>query len=240
MKRSFMVGSLLAVIVSGMLFVGCVQTSLVYDPNTYHTGRTAGKGITRAQIVGSFGTTMRNDDEDFVTEHPNESFNVSTGLFSGLSDRTDMGGTFSLGFDVEGISAGIRAYLKYMFTDTQATTSASIMPAIAYVHGSTDRDEEADREASSYLVAFELHVPISHQIGKNVALITEPKALMLLHRARFDFGSQDYPLMSRSIKDDWFCPALAFGVKAGPVLPEITFMSLDGSLKFIGGLGITF
>ncbi|RPH96206.1 hypothetical protein EHM69_01855 [candidate division KSB1 bacterium] len=242
MKRSLILGSLLAAMVSGMLFAGCVQTSLVYDPNTYHTGRTSGKGKTRAQLVGAYGPTIRNDDDNpgFKTEHPHESFIIATGLSSGLSDRADLGGTFNLGFSWGGFSTGVRFFLKYMFTDTQAVTSASIMPAAVYILGSSDRDEANDREASSHLWAFELHVPVSYRVNENVSLITEPKILMLLHRARFEVGPQDYSIMSRSIEDNWLCPAVAFGIKAGPVLPEVTFISLDGSLKFTGGVGISF
>lgn len=242
MKRTFKSVLLPVGLFLSLLFSGCVQTSLVYNPNTYHTGRTNGKGKTRAQIAGSFGPTMRNADDDsaFRTEHGHDSFLLTTGVSSGISERADMGGTFDLGFAVDGVSAGVRIFLKYMFTDTQSATSASIMPAAVFVLGSSDRDEDNGREASSHLWAIELHAPISHQVSDHVSLITEPKMLMLFHRARFEAGPEDHTLVSRSVEDNWLCPAVAFGLKAGPVIPEITFISLDGSLKVVGGVGINF
>jgi hypothetical protein len=233
----------LASVMLALFLSGCVETALVYDPNVYHTGRTAGETNMHAQITGAGGMQIRNSDNEveFPTNIGKNAFSMSGGLFQGLSDRFDIGGTAALGFAEAGSSLGFRLYGKAMLTERPSPIAVSLMPTLVYILGSNDTDVENDREASSYLSALELHLPMSYHLNRHFCFVVEPKALYLVHRAHFKAGPNDRPpWVSRTTKNNWFCPGMAFGMQLGPVLPEVTILRVGGLTRMLAGVGFNF
>ena len=228
-------------IIPAVFLSGCVETALVYDPNVYHTGRTSGDKKAHAHFAVSSGMRLRNSDEyaDFRTDVNDHFLAMSAGLSHGLTDRIDWGGAATLGF-WDG-NLGLRMFLKQMLTERNSQTAVALMPAVVYIHGSTDTDDEQGRTASSHVFALEMHIPISYHLDRRFCLIVEPKAVYLIHRARFEAGPNDYlPWVSRTTKDNWLCPGIAFGMQYRAVLPEVTLLGVDGRLRTMAGLGLNF
>lgn len=227
-----------AIVAAALTLTGCVATSVFYDPNVYHTGKTVGKKKTAVQFAGAMAQEIRNDDSDyFETESHDKCLVVHAGMSHGLSERFDLGGTASLGFVTSGPSAGIRVFGKAMLTKPGDRVAVSLMPAISYINGSTDTDPELHRDASSHLFTLELHVPISIQTADKFSIILDPQTIYFMHDADLDTEPGDV-VFSNSVENRWICPGMGFGVQAGPVLPEVSLFYIDDNLRLIGGVAV--
>jgi hypothetical protein len=226
---------------AALLLTSCVSTSLVYDPNVYHTGRTAGRGVWRPQVSAALGNKLSNADDQsgFGTRTDATALDLAFGVNGGITDDVDLGGTMHLGFANNSFSYALRFYGKYRLTPAGAQTAVAILPAISYVKGDKGTEDEFHRTATSDMTVLELHLPISYQWRRRVAFVMEPNLHFLMHRAHFS-GDYGDPLVSRDVRltDEWVCPGLALGMKIGPVFPEINFLLMDGNIRPSGGVAV--
>lgn len=207
---------LASLIVLAVLISGCVETSLIYSPNTYQSGKTSGRGQTKlktgisvASIIKSADSTDNESVHDVVMtdwggSDPALAFTV--GVAYGVGERVDLGGTLALGFNGAPFSSlALRPYGKWMLTKPARRFAFSVMPALCFVLGSTDKQEvtfeASHEEIRSHAEALELHLPMSIQTGAHSAFTWTPHLVQLTYAVDYEHVAVtmegDYQLNSK-------------------------------------------
>jgi hypothetical protein len=227
---------------STLFLSGCIETALVYNPNTYQTGRSLGKDNVTLRMAVSAAQEVHSSpgNAGLETDMANQALSVSAGLAVGLNEFTDVGGNLQFGFPGAGSTIGTRIYLKQMMTLRSSKWAFALMPAVSYEHGVNQTDEETRSRISSSLFALEMHAPISYHYRPWLAAVIVPKLLWLHYSAPFSAGIHETNPSLHTTSNDWICPGLGLGAKVGPVFPEASFILVSGKLKTLGGVGVSF
>jgi len=226
-----------------LLLSGCLETSLVYNPNMHQTGRTAGRGKVRVHLNGGLAQQIYTSVEDrkVVSRVSEQGLNGSPGLAIALSGHVDLGGSVEIGSAASGNCIGGRFYLKDMLTDSQSAWAFSVMPAIAFLDGPTGNNESTGSTLSSSLVAFELHAPVSYHVGRYFAVFAEPQLMAVSVAAPFKAGArEDIHFPNQTMHKTWLGAGVGLGIKEGPFVPEISLFYMNDIWRTLGGISFTF
>jgi hypothetical protein len=233
---------ILVVALTTLFISGCIETSLVYNPNTYQTGRTVGKGnvALRANVTAVQEVHSSDASGTIEADVKETAWAGGAGLSVGVSDRMDLGGTIHVGFPAGQTTVGTRLYLKQMLTDTESRWAISVMPALSFENGASGTDDNTGSTISSTLLAVELHAPISYRTSPHLDFVITPKLLALFYSAPFTPGPNETNGNLGSVSKKWLVPGLGVGFKLGPVFPEASFILVDSKIKTLGGIGAEF
>ena len=229
-------GSLMAVLLGG-----CLETSVVYNPNLYQTGRSNGTNKVHAHLIGGSAPEIHSSmySSDISTNANGLALGGSPGLSVGVSDRVDVGGSLELGVAGPGNSAGTRLYVKDMFTNRQSPWAFSLLPAVVYMHGSNGSDD-VGASMASHLMAFEVHGPVSYHVSRYLAVFAEPQLLLAWVSVPFTAGPNELSRHSRTHHETWAGEGLGVGLQAGPIFPEVSILHLGRYTHWLGGLALSF
>ena len=229
----------------GLLFIGCISTTIVYNPNVHQTGRTAGRGNVKVKAAVSAVSAIQTGDvyddstrrDEIETQLPAADLQPAfeLGLRYGASDHVDLGldGCGSLN------SFGVRAYGKFQLTNRAKANAVALMPAVVLLMGSHDKEEPKDADAateeiSSSAVAFELHLPISVRTGPRTEFSATPRLLSLHYTANYESRGPNPALHNLDLEDrrDLLGAGLGLGFRWGVLHPEASISAFDESAPF--------
>ncbi|MBU0507985.1 hypothetical protein KKH27_04020 [bacterium] len=229
-------------LVLSLTLCSCLETSLVYNMNLYHDGRTVCEKRVGVQTDLSLTSKLRTSKEATTFENDFHDIGpmIGTGVRVAVSRKCDVGGNFSFNVDESGSGVGGRLYTKVQLTEPSKEFAVSIMPALGFGIGSKNTEEETGSTLSSYLVALELHAPMSYDMTRRFRFLFGGHLYYLVYAAPFERGPNELLLESQTPGISLLCPAISGGFQFGPLTPEASVVLIDGKAMAIGGVGLNF
>ncbi len=219
------------------LQMSCLQTSLIYNLNTFHDGRTLGKGRGSGQAFLSEAVQLETTKDDGFKTEVHKWLTAGIGGRMGISNQLDLGGQVVTGL---GRYAG-RLYVKTRLNSPNNRLAVAVMPALGFSIGDQDDDDDTGSELSSHMYTLELHAPLSYDSSPRFRWIFGGHIYYFLYRAPFRPGPAESPLFPKqTVRQSYICPALSAGFQYGPLTPEFTVALIDGEARAFGGIGFNF
>jgi hypothetical protein len=156
----------------------------------------------------------------------------------GINDVSDWGVNAHLGLFADGLSAGLRGLYTRQLTADSQLFACSLVPAITYVKGSENSDDENNSIWSSS-VGAELFVPMSYRLHRNVDFTWTPQVIYIHYMSTLHYGaSGSYPSGESFTKNDLICPGLSVGFRFGFCSPQVNILWMTGEPTVTGGIAL--
>jgi len=237
------------------------RTIVTYDVNSFQDGSVAGRRtfnkFAAISYSPAFKTSVYEENDDYITDTNLKASAGASGysISYGITNSTDIGGNFNWGMtgSLEFISFGGKLFIKQQIVKSASNFSLSILPCIGYTDGAGSI--VGGMEIYSNLTGIELHIPMSFENNKSFTWSVNPKLFYFFYRvpvtieyetSEYEWDGEAFRMIrvkhrtEMNLKKELFCPAMSFGFSYKKLMPELTIIHIDKSLRIFFGLGIKF